>query len=78
MAYVSTINRNFGIVIMDLKSGKRQQLTFSLKRDLHPTWSPDGKRIAFASDRDGDFDIYIMDTEEENIKQMTNNFARGR
>ena len=74
MAYVSTINRNFEIVIMDLKSGKRQQLTFSLKRDLHPTWSPDGKRIAFASDRDGDFDIYIMDATGKNIKQMTDNF----
>lgn len=76
MAYVSTINRNFEITVMDLKSGKRQQLTFELKSDLHPTWSPDGKRIAFTSNRDGDFDIYIMDTEGENIKQMTNNFAR--
>jgi len=25
-----------------------------------PAWSPDGSKIAFISDRDGDFEIYIM------------------
>lgn len=29
--------------------------------DGSPAWSPDGERIAFASDRDGDFEIYVMD-----------------
>jgi Tol biopolymer transport system component len=29
-------------------------------RDTHPTWSPDGARIAFASDREGQMDIYVL------------------
>ena len=28
-----------------------------------PAFSPDGTQIAFASDRDGDFDIYVMNTD---------------
>ena len=31
--------------------------------DMGPDWSPDGTRIAFASNRDGDIEIYVMDVE---------------
>ena len=36
--------------------------TYRLKDTVseHPTWSPDGKLIAFASDRGGNYQIYIM------------------
>ena len=37
-----------------------------------PAWSPDGKRIAFASDRAGNFDIYIMSSGDGgDVKQLT-------
>jgi YD repeat-containing protein len=29
--------------------------------DAQPVWSPDGRQIAFASTRDGNWDIYVMD-----------------
>jgi Tol biopolymer transport system component len=28
--------------------------------DLHPSWSPDGRRTAFSSDRDGNLEIYTL------------------
>ena len=34
-----------------------------------PAWSPDGTRIAFASDRDGDFDIWIMNADGSDQRQ---------
>jgi Tol biopolymer transport system component len=39
--------------------------------DLFPAWSPDGSRIAFVSDRDGDPDIYLMDVDGSNVVQLT-------
>ncbi len=41
--------------------------------DEDPAWSPDGKQIVFQSDRDGNFEIYIMDADGNNPRRLTNN-----
>lgn len=41
--------------------GTATQLTFHKAHDYKPVWSKDGKRIAFASDRYGNFDVFVMD-----------------
>ena len=38
-------------------------------------WSPDGKQIAFASDRKGNFDLYVMPADGGTPKQITFNSA---
>lgn len=37
------------------------QLTTHPADDRAPTWSPDGRRLAFASERSGEWDIYLLD-----------------
>jgi WD40 repeat protein len=37
------------------------------------TWSPDGKQIAFSSNRDGDFEVYVMDADGGPQRQLTHN-----
>lgn len=41
--------------------------------DRYPRWSPDGTKIVFASDRDGDYEIYVMDSDGSNVVQLTDN-----
>ena len=35
-------------------------------RELNPAWSPDGRFIAYCSDKTGEYEIYLMDTSENN------------
>lgn len=51
--------------------GVAVQLTFHEAHDIHPVWSPDGKSIAFGSDRYGNFDLYIMDAEGGEATRLT-------
>jgi len=44
--------------------------------DYWPAWSPDGKKIAFTTSRDGNYEIYLMNpdgTEQQNISQHPGN-----
>jgi tricorn protease len=40
--------------------GTASPLTLHPAYDSYPVWSPDGRNIAFASDRYGNFDVYVM------------------
>src|SRR5260370_22182811 len=41
-------------------TGDRYQLTSGKKSSQNPHWSPDSKRLAFSSDRDGKQQIYVI------------------
>ncbi|WP_461790316.1 S41 family peptidase [Pedobacter sp.] len=51
--------------------GTAQQLTFHEAHDFMPQWSKDGKQIAFASDRYGNFDVFVMDSNGGSAKRLT-------
>ena len=48
------------IYTVDTGGGKARQITSSRGYDTNPVWSPDGKSIAFASDREGSMDVFIV------------------
>lgn len=43
------------------EGGEARQLTFHEAHDFMPVWSHDGTKLAFASDRYGNFNIFVMD-----------------
>lgn len=51
--------------------GKATQLTFHQAHDFMPVWSRDGQTIAFASDRYGNFDIFVMSGEGGVANRLT-------
>jgi dipeptidyl aminopeptidase/acylaminoacyl peptidase len=60
------------IYIANLATGERYQLTNAKKSSFTPTWSPDSKRLAFISDRDGKNQLYIIAPAGGEAVQLTN------
>ena len=61
------------IYTVSTQGGTAKQLTTQASFEGNPVWSPDGKQIAFASDRDGNFDIFIMPVSGGSAKKLTKN-----
>jgi TolB protein len=57
----------FDIFILDLKSGKIDRLTQGHGSNLDPTWSPDGRLIAYVSSRGG---VYVQNPETHHEVQV--------
>ena len=63
------------IYVVNATGGKAQQITTNAAYDVNPVWSPDGKQIAFATDRNGNFDIYLVAAQGGVAKRITTNSA---
>ena len=66
--------------VMDANGSNPVQLTFGAdpEQNLHPTWSPDGDRIAYLHTPNGsnvDYEIYVMDADGENKTPLTDTAA---
>ncbi|MCD8091535.1 MAG: peptidase S41, partial [Bacteroides sp.] len=55
--------------------GTATQLTTQETYECTPIWSPDGKQIAFASDRYGNFDVFVMPSNGGAAQRLTTNSA---
>jgi len=52
-----------------------RRLTDHSAGDYDPSWSPDGRRIAFMSDRDGNREIYSVNADGTDVRNLTNDSA---
>ena len=59
------------IYSMPVTGGKATRLTSGLAYDVHPKFSPDGKSLVFISDKSGSDNVWTLDLESKEDKQIT-------
>jgi Tol biopolymer transport system component len=65
------------VYVMNADGSGQRRLTRNSADDAEPAWSPDGRSIAFESDRDGNFDVYLMNADGRELRKLTRNPAAG-
>jgi TolB protein len=72
LVYASTRHRETSDLYVKAVTGQAlRQLTDDPANEVMPAFSPDGSRVAFASDRSGNWDIYIKDVAGGQAVQIT-------
>jgi Tol biopolymer transport system component len=69
--YVWPMHEGYDIVSHALDGSGFERLTETPGYDAEATLSPDGRTIVFTSVRDGDLEIYTMDTAGRNVRRLT-------
>ncbi len=86
IAFSATVGGDSDLFILDLASGTTTRVTSDLFADLQPSWSPDGDRIVFVTDRfttdakllrAGDYRLALYDVATGNITPLST-FAEGK
>ena len=63
------------IYVVSTQGGDARALTSQPSYECSPIWSPDGKTLAFASDRHGNFDVFTMPATGGSAQRLTFNSA---
>ena len=65
----------YEIYVMLADGSRPTRITNNAAADFEPSWSPDGKRLAFYTLRDGNYEIYVMNADGSSPKNLTNDPA---
>lgn len=64
-------NGDFQVWMVDVRTQTMKRLT-SFAENEDPSWAPDNRHIAIASNRGGTKEIWVMDVESGRMRQLTN------
>jgi TolB protein len=71
IAYCARTGPGYDIKVLNLASNETRQLTFGEGTNESPAWAPNGRHLAFTSSRAGRAQIFTVDYDGQNIRQMT-------
>ncbi len=71
IVYQSYMYDSLVVAVTDVVTGEKRVLTDSAFPSGSPAWSSDGSKIVFDSNRDGNFEIFVMSPDGSNQRQLT-------
>ncbi|MGI9326871.1 MAG: Tol-Pal system beta propeller repeat protein TolB [Pseudomonadales bacterium] len=71
VAYASFETGRSSIILQDLVTGKREQLTNFKGINSSPVFSPDGQQLAMVLSKDGNPEIYVMNLADRRLRRLT-------
>jgi Tol biopolymer transport system component len=76
--FVSWTKKNlFEIYVMNKDGNNQRPIVSSSADELVPDWSPDGRKIAYVSNKDGGSNIYLLDLPTMNTTRLTSDSLEG-
>jgi TolB protein len=78
IAFASRTGPGYDIKVLELARGEVRQITFGEGTNESPAWAPNGRHLAFMSTRAGRSQIFSVDRDGRNLRQLTrdgNNFT---
>ena len=71
IAFTARTGPGFDIKIQSIATGETRQITFGEGSNESPAWSPNGRHLAFMSTRAGRSQIFTVDRDGKNLRQLT-------
>ena len=71
IAFSARTGPGFDIKILNIASGETRQITFGEGTNESPVWAPNGRHLAFMSTRQGRSQIFTVDRDGKNLRQIT-------
>lgn len=75
IAFASLAPRGWDLYLTDVPAGQTRRLTDHPALDYNAALAPDGRRLAFVSERDGNMELYTLGTDGSGLQRLTTEFA---
>jgi TolB protein len=71
IAFAARTGPGFDIKILGIGTGETRQITFGEGSNESPAWAPNGRHLAFMSTRAGRSQVFTVDRDGRNLRQIT-------
>ena len=71
IAFTAKTGPGFDLKVLNIGTGETRQITFGEGSNESPAWSPNGRHLAFMSTRAGRSQIFTVDKDGRNLRQIT-------